>query len=106
MTISDKDITSNDDSSSEVANADDTNSDPEEPVKSKIEWKSCGTKGYIALSEIIVSDEFRCRENGEDDDVVESYTEVFKQYIKQGNPDSFFFSHKYIPFKVRCYVFR
>ena len=82
--------TSDEDESNDNSSSDDTNSDkqePAEPEKSKIEWRCGGTKGYITLSEIIVSDEFRCRENGEDDDVVESYTEVFKQYIKQGKQD-------------------
>ena len=55
--------------------------------KEKIEWKSCGKIGYIALTEIVVSDDFRCRESGEDDDTVERYTEVFKGYLKQAKED-------------------
>jgi hypothetical protein len=37
--------------------------------------------GYIQLADVKVDDTFRCREQ-ENEEVVESYTETFKKYIK------------------------
>ena len=50
--------------------------------KTKIHWQSGSDTGYILLTDVIVIDDFRCREK-EDADTIESYTEVFKEYNKK-----------------------
>ena len=53
----------------------------EEPETVTTPQQQISKPTYIALTEIIVSDDFRCREH-EDDETIEAYAETFIKYLK------------------------